>query len=118
MGIWLPEGFIAEWKRFVSRKWPEYSHGILSLEVQLAMKMWMDNTGRATHTHKNTVFTEAENKPNFHAAKTKGKLIKLSTNSANEMTALEVWGDGDGNNGNGKNGRKGKGDDKEYGRSL
>ena len=48
--IWLPEDFIAEWKRYVSRKWPVYNHGILSLEVQLAMKMWMENDGRA-HTH-------------------------------------------------------------------
>jgi hypothetical protein len=50
--IRLPTKFIEEFKVFVSRKWPVYNHGILSSEVQLAMKMWMENEGRTAHTQK------------------------------------------------------------------
>lgn len=80
-GIWLPESFVSEWKRFLSRKWPEYNHGIQSLEVQLAMKRWMESEGRSAHTHKDTVLMEAENKPNFHTRK-KGVVSKLTPTPA------------------------------------
>lgn len=48
----LPRKFVEEFKRFISRKWPVYTNGIIALEVQLAIKMWMENEGRTTHTQK------------------------------------------------------------------
>ena len=106
--IRLSKRCIREFKIYVSRKWPEHEHGILSLEVEIALWERMANDRRAAHAHKSTVFVEAENKPNYHAAKG-GKLIRLSTNSPTDMTALAIWGDGtddNDNNGNGKSSKR------------
>jgi hypothetical protein len=60
-----------EFKRFVSIKWPEHTHGVLSLEIQLAMKAWME---AGTRTQKDIILRDAENKPNWHTSK---KPIKI-----------------------------------------
>jgi hypothetical protein len=86
---------------FVSRKWPIYSHGVISAEIVLAMKWWMENDRRNAHTHKNTVISEAEDKPNFHrrikGVKVNSEPIPTPTNAiviTNDGSSSDGGGDG------------------------
>jgi hypothetical protein len=67
--IMIPRWLSEEFRLFVSRKWPSYQLGSLSIEGQLALKMWLENEKGLTHTHKTSVLSEAENKPNWHTCK-------------------------------------------------
>jgi hypothetical protein len=75
--ITLPRHEKDEFYLMVSRKWPVYDHGCISLEARLALKMWMQNEGSNTRTHKTTVLMETESKPNWHTRK---RGIEIETN--------------------------------------
>ena len=85
----VPKKLDEEFRRMVSRKWPKHSQGSLSLEYQLAMKMWLENDGRAAHTHKNTVLMEAENKPNFHTRKER-KVVQVTNAGDNAVVSESI----------------------------
>jgi hypothetical protein len=97
--FWCSRKFREEFKMFVSRKWPIYSHGVISAEIVLAMKWWMENDRRNAHTHKNTVISEAEDKPNFHR-RTKG--VKVNSEPIPTPTnAIVITNDGSSSDGGG-----------------
>lgn len=102
----ITEHTIRKFKEIVIRKYGIYAKNLWSYEVERALRYYIsvggifpDSSTRSTHTQ------DIEQKdipiPISHAATAKGKLIKLSTNSANGMTALVTSGDRNGN-GNGK----------------
>lgn len=70
--VYVTRRTIDNFKRFLSKKWQTYARGLLSLEVEQALKRYISGED-AKHTHSSCVSEEANN---FHTMK--GRKPKLN----------------------------------------
>lgn len=66
--IWFTINVMETLKQFISHKWPNFTRGLISAEVERYVKEGLERE-MGTHAHKTTVLREAENKPNWHSRK-------------------------------------------------
>jgi hypothetical protein len=78
--VWFTINLMETLKQFISHKWPNFTRGLISAEIERYVKEGLERE-MGTHAHKTTVLREAENKPNW---RTKKKGTVLDTNG-NEL---------------------------------